>query len=281
MPGAAPSCRNPSSVDHRRSWAAPLAIAPVEACRHPAAGRGCISAVVRFIFWAKPPPREKTGTYGAAGTARCHSPTPIRHRGASRALGVKARPSTCGPENRGTARAPRSRRTFACVDSFEARRPSIGAAAAGPRLGRRARRHRRHVEPGGHAAAGSGARRYLRIATPIGETRATRDGMIECGEAGPPRLRSPAGVNYAPDIRLTQLPRSSWRPSVPYEDWMSRRGTRTGPSTRRGVGRRSGLRQPVQTAWRARLSRRYSSPVSTITIASRMLRAIISIEGCR
>ena len=268
-------------MEHRRSWAAPLAIAPVGACRHPAAGRGCISAVGRFIFRAKPPLQEKTRTYGAARAARCHSPTPIRHteiQGAPRALGVKARPSTGSPR---TA-APHARLGHAaCVDSFAARRPSIGAAAAGPRLGRRARRHRRHVEPGGHAAAGSGARRYLRIATPIGETRATRDGMIECGEAGPPRLRSPAGVNYAPDIRLTQLPRSSWRPSVPYEDWMSRRGTRTGPSTRRGVGRRSGLRQPVQTAWRARLSRRYSSPVSTITIASRMLRAIISIEGCR
>ncbi len=118
-------------------------------------------------------------------------------------------------EGRRTARAPRSRHTFApCSCSGRPADLRLGAAAEGPRLDRRARRQREHVEPGGHAAAGSGS----------GSQSEARDADVESQGHARRRDRvarqsspSPADscVNYARTPDPTYLSRSSQRPSVP------------------------------------------------------------------
>ena len=180
---AGPPCPDLSGVDDRSSWAAPLAISPLDgaACGHPAASRGCISAVVRRIFWAKPLLQEKTRTYGARGTVHCHSPTPIRHRndpGSARR----------GARREGTAVTCAPVRTHASVephlsDLWTTRRPSIGCSL---RMG-----HASIGEPAATDAPSSQqamrpqvvGRVNPRIAAPMWRAGATREGVIESGEA--------------------------------------------------------------------------------------------------
>ena len=115
-------------------------------------------------------------------------------------------------EDRRTARAPRSRHTFApCSCSGRPADLRLGAAAEGPRLDRRARRQREHVEPGGHAAAGSGS----------GSQSEARDADVESqGHArrrdrarGRPPLLRPTAASTTPahPTQRTYLD----RPSVP------------------------------------------------------------------
>src|SRR5205807_8962299 len=100
------------------------------------------------------------------------------------------------PQNRRAARAPRSRRTFARVYSFDSA-PTLercGCRWATPRSASppTPTARRAWTPRGGRERP----RRCLRIATPIGDARGRARRHDRVREVGPPRLRPPAGVTY-------------------------------------------------------------------------------------
>jgi len=202
------------------------------------ASRGCPTH-----FLGKPLAQERRTHTVHVDPVRRHSPTPIRHRDvqeARRSLGVKA-PPRLRSEDRRTARAPRSRRTFAtCL--FSGRRAHL-SRCSWPRCHLLDRRARRQASTSSQRPCGAGgAGCEAEIATSMCRARHAR-GMIESGEAVLPLLW-PLARQLRPHTRRL-ISRSSQRPSllrersaVRFVDPLARR------RSAQGVPRRVATREP-------------------------------------